>query len=117
SPVHPGPPLEVDASPGRSRDVHVALAELPRAEGVSGLVRYSGARAGEDGVEVVGGEVGVVERAAAVGEELVDEGDAGGVGVVRLLEGAGELKQFGSYGGDAGGEHWAAVEPARRLVW
>jgi len=68
-------------------------------------------------VEVVGGEVGVVERAAAVGEQLVDEGDARGVGIVRLLEGVGELEQFGSYGCDAVGEHGAAIESARRLVW
>jgi hypothetical protein len=47
----------------------------------------------------------------------VDEGDARGVGIVRLLEGTGQLEQFGSSGGDAVGEHWAAIEPAWGLVW
>jgi hypothetical protein len=68
-------------------------------------------------VEVLRGNVGVVERAAAVSDQLVYERDARWVGIDGLLECVGDLKQLVAHGGDAVGEHWAAIESARRLVW
>jgi hypothetical protein len=74
-----------------------------------------GASAGESGVKCVDGDVGVIERTATVGEQLVDERDARGVGMGVVLEVIGDLEQVAPHAGDAVWEDGAAIEPMRRL--
>lgn len=74
-----------------------------------------GVRAVEGRAEVVGGKVGVIERAAAVGEQFVDECDGGWIGIIGLLKRGSELEQLGAHSLDPVEEYWAAVKPPRRL--
>lgn len=73
-------------------------------------------RIGQRGAQFVGREVGVVERAAAVGEQFAYEGNARGVGGRGLLQRASELEHLGAHHRDTVAQHRASVEPVWGLV-